>query len=83
MLCIASTKSGRIFFGCVDNDIYEFDYSYNYVRLPPRAHAQNFFYQMLGYSSRGQIANRTGYLCELSDGDNIDELQVDDDRHIL
>ena len=78
MLCIASTKSGRIFFGCVDNDIYEFDYSYNY--------------QMLGYSSRGQIANRTGYLLqliiptflrELSYGDNIDELQVDDDRHIL
>lgn len=92
MLCIASTKSGRIFFGCVDNDIYEFDYSYNYVCLPPRAHAQNFFYQMLGYSSRGQIANRTGYLLqliiptflrELSYGDNIDELQVDDDRHIL
>ena len=47
---------------------------------------------MLGYSSRGQIANRTGYLLqliiptflrELSYGDNIDELQVDDDRHIL
>lgn len=53
---------------------------------------QNFFYQMLGYSTRGQIANRTGFLLqlvvpafirELSYGDNIDELVVDDDRHIL
>ena len=31
ILCITSTKSGRIFFGCEDNDIYEFDYRYNSV----------------------------------------------------
>lgn len=53
---------------------------------------QNFFLQMLGYSSRGQVANRTGYLVqlllpsflrELRYGDNINRLLVDDQRHLL
>ena len=47
---------------------------------------------MLGYSSRGQVANRTGYLVqlllpsflrELRYGDNINRLLVDDQRHLL
>lgn len=46
----------------------------------------------MGYGSRGQMTNRTGYLLqlvlpsfirELSYGENINELLVDDDRHIL
>ena len=46
----------------------------------------------MGYSSHGQVVNRTGYLLqllipsfirEISYGNNINRLVVDDDRHIL
>ena len=82
VLCMTSSENGRIFIGCEDNDIYELDYTYN----------SNFFLHLMGYGSRGQMTNRTGYLLqlvlpsfirELSYGENINELLVDDDRHIL
>lgn len=46
----------------------------------------------MGYSSRGQMVNRTGYLIqlivpsfirEIGFGNNINKLVVDDDRHML
>lgn len=93
VLCLASTNSGRIFFGCEDNDIYEFDYRYNSVLIHScNSDLQNFFMQLMGYSSRGQVVNRTGYLVqlliptfirEISYGNNINKLIVDNDRHML
>ena len=62
---MASTASGRIFIGCEDNDIYEFDYASNSVPSLPISHSQSFFLQLMGYSSRGQMTNRTGYLLQL------------------
>lgn len=53
---------------------------------------QSFLLQLMGYSSRGQLANRTGYLLqlvvpsflrELRYGANINALAVDDDRQLL
>lgn len=53
---------------------------------------QSFFLQLMGYSSRGQLANRTGYLLqlvlpsflrELRYGENINALVVDDARSLL
>ena len=37
---MASTASGRIFIGCEDNDIYEFDYAYNSVPSLPVSHCR-------------------------------------------
>lgn len=89
---MASTASGRIFIGCEDNDIYEFDYASNSVPSLPISHSQSFFLQLMGYSSRGQMTNRTGYLLqlvlpsflrELRYGENINALIVDDARQLL
>lgn len=40
---MASTASGRIFIGCEDNDIYEFDYAYNSVRFLSSSHSRASF----------------------------------------